>query len=108
MKFGPLDAFPPALVVAQAAAGVDVGWGNALLNSGALGLWVIYLVWRDKREGEKADKRHEDNLAQQKRVEEAFRSTTTAVITTMAGLQNLDESYSRLLKKIEEANETHI
>lgn len=76
-------------------------WVAALINYGALGLWVIYLVWRDNRETQKQDQRHQENLASQKKVEEAFQSVTTSLIVGFGAMKNIDQGYADLLKKIE-------
>lgn len=99
------DGLPSVLILAQtAAAASDHGGVNALWTYGPLGIWVAWMIYRDKRESDKQDKRHEENLAQQRRTEEALRTSTSIFITGMAGLQNLDESFSRLLKRIETEN----
>ncbi len=96
----------PSLIVAQSAAtAVDAGpWANTLINSGAIGCWLLYMLWRDKRDSEKQDKRHDENLAAMKKVENAFRVNTESIIVGIASLKTIDGGYAELLSKIRESN----
>lgn len=97
---------PPiaAFLLAQAANPAGIGWEGALVNYGALGLWVLWMLYRDKRESEKQDKRHEENLAAQKAIEKAFRTNTTSIIVVLSKLKNLDTTSLDILERIKADN----
>ena len=74
-------AFPFPIVLAEAvqtSMPVEFGW-RELINYGALGVWVGFMIYRDYRESIKQDKRHDENLAASKKIEEAFRNQTNLV-----------------------------
>ncbi len=96
----------PSLILAQSAAtAVEAGpWANTLINSGAIGCWLLYMLWRDNRETGKQEKRHEENLAAMRNVENAFRVNTESIIVGIASLKTIDGGYAELLAKIRESN----
>ncbi len=91
------------MLLAQAEL-VHAAWAPALINYGALGLWVIFMVWRDNRESIKQDKRHEEQITQQRRVEEAFRINTESIIISVSAMKTIDRGYAELLERIKADN----
>lgn len=103
-------AFPFPIVLAE-AVGAGFSWTQTLVVYGPLGLWVLWFVIRDKMdrderkiEKEAQERRHQENLAASKRIEEAFRTHTDLLIVGLAGMKTIDVAYSMLLEKIEKAN----
>src|ERR1043165_1061149 len=96
------DALPPILIMAQAEIHTPL---SGLATYGPLGLWVLWMLWRDSRESTKQDKRHDENLAAQKRVEEAIRTNTNSILAAMAGVRHLDSSFSEMLERIKADNQ---
>lgn len=102
-------AFPFSVVLAQATAAFS--WEQTLLVYGPLGLWVAWFVIRDRqerqeRQQERADlqKRHEENLAAMKKIEEAYRTHTDLLIVGLAAMKTIDLGYSGLLEKLKDSN----
>lgn len=93
----------PAFVLAQSEIGVG-GWYGALVNYGALGIWVAFMVYRDYRESQKQDKRHEENLSAFKKIEDAYRTNTDLLIVGLGAMKTIDAQYLSLLDKIRAAN----
>lgn len=103
-------AFPFPIVLAEVAT-VPFSWTQALLVYGPLGLWVAWFVIRDKldrdeRKQERIDleRRHQENLAASKAIEDAFRTNTNSIITGMAAMKHLDAAYAEILVRIKEDN----
>lgn len=103
-------ALPFAIVFAQAEVS-PFSWSQALLVYGPLGLWVLWFIVRDKmdrdeRTKERVDleRRHQENLAAQKAVENAFRTNTNSIITAMAATKHMDGAFTDLLERIKEDN----
>lgn len=96
----------PFFVTAEIVATPDFGSGfySALLNYGALGIWVAFMIYRDYRESNKQDKRHEENLEAFKRIEDAYRTNTDLMIVGLGGVKNMDSQYTALLEKLKSAN----
>lgn len=93
----------PILLAQMPGSGSDPWW-VPLANFGISGIMLGWFMWRDKRESEKQDKRHEENLAAQRAIEDAFRTNTTSIITSMAGVKHLDGVIADLLARIEQQN----
>lgn len=95
----------PLLVAAENHSNgvVEFGW-RELINYGALGIWVVFMIYRDYRESTKQDKRHEENLAASKRIEDAFRTNTESIIIGISGMQTLDDNYKKLLSTVRQHN----
>ena len=75
-----------------------------LLNAGVAGAMLVYFAVKDYRESGKQDQRHKENIEQSKAVESAIRIHSSLILTGMAGIKNLDSSYSELLEKLQKAN----
>lgn len=104
-------AFPFPVVLAQAVGMPAFSWTQALLVYGPLGLWVAWFVIRDKldreeRKQERIDleRRHSENLAAQRKVEDAFRTHTDLLIVGLAAIKTIDVGYTTLLEKIKANN----
>ena len=102
--------FPVAVFLAEVVA-APFSWTQTLVVYGPLGLWVLWFVIRDKMdrderraEKEAQERRHQENLAASKKIEEAFRTHTDLLIVGLAGMKTIDVAYSALLEKIEHAN----
>jgi hypothetical protein len=97
-------------VLAQAVA-PQFSWTQTLLVYGPLGLWVAWFVIRDRldreeRKQERADqeRRHQENLAAQRAVENAFRTNTNSIILAMAATKHMDAAFTDLLQRIKDDN----
>lgn len=109
-----VTAFPFPLWLAQLdVAASAFSWQQTLLVYGPLGLWVTWFILRDRldREERKMDRadterRHQENLAAQRAVEQAFRTNTNSIITAMAATKHMDGAFSELLERIKEDNAT--
>lgn len=82
-------------------------WSLTLANYGVAGIMLIWFMWRDKldrdeRKQNQADqeRRHMENLAANKRIEDGFRTTTASLIVGMGGMKSLDQNYQDLLAKL--------
>lgn len=100
-----IEYFPVLVMVTIAQAEVLGPWATALINYGALGLWVIFLVYKDKKEGEKRDIQHAENQISQKKIEEAFRATMVSLMVAVEGMKNMDSAFTELAKKVKHDNE---
>lgn len=79
-------------------------WWTPLSNLGVAGVIIGWFMYRDKRESEKQDVRHKENIEQQKQIADAFRNNTESIIIGISALQTLDESYAKLLSKVQQQN----
>lgn len=104
-------AFPFPVIIAEVTA-VPFSWTQTLLVYGPLGLWVAWFVIRDRldREERKQDRidherRHNENIAAQKAVENAFRTNTNSIILAMTATKHMDATLTDLMKRVQEDNE---
>lgn len=93
------------VTVAEALPGEP--WWNILINGGIATGVIGWFMWRDsldrkERKENQVDqeRRHNENLAAQKRIEDAFRTTTTSLIVGMGAMKSLDANYLELLSKV--------
>ena len=103
-------AFPFAIVFAEVNL-PQFSWTQTLLVYGPLGLWVAWFVIRDKldreeRKQERIDQErmHAENLAVQKRIEEAYRTHTDLLIVGLAAMKTIDVNYMVLLEKLKNSS----
>ena len=98
----------PIILLAETAntAQASPSWGLTLLNYGVAGVMLGWFMYRDKRESDKQDLRHKENLEQSKAIENAFRTNTTSIIVAVAATKNIDAGYAELLEKVRQENET--
>lgn len=97
-------AFAATFILAEAASVSAEPWAPTLLNYGIAGVMILWFMWRDKRDSETMDRRHAENLAAQKAVESAFRTTTTSIIVGMLAMKQIDGAYTDLLARIDGEN----
>lgn len=91
-------------LIAQIPVSPDPWW-TPLANFGIAGIVIGWFMWRDKRESERQDKRHTENLEQQRKIEDAFRTNTTSIIVALSALKSLDIAHSDLVASLKHANE---
>lgn len=60
-------------------------------------MWMLY---RDKRESDKTDLRHQEHMDQQKKIEKSFQRCITAITVTMEGMKSMDRAYLELAAKL--------
>ena len=103
----------PFLILAEASEPAGGNWSLTLANYGVAGIMLIWFMWKDKldrdeRKQAQADqeRRHGDNIAQQKKIEDAFRTTTDSLIIGMSAMKTLDTSYLDLLSRMKASNGT--
>ena len=101
----------PFLIAADAASVSNDSWAFTVANYGVATGMLTWFMWRDKldrdeRRQEKSDqqKRHEENLAASKKIEEAFRNQTNLLIVGLAAMKTIDAGYASLLEKIKNTN----
>lgn len=94
----------PFLLLAEASTATD-SWVITMLNYGVAGVMLLWFMWRDKRESEKQDLRHRENLEQQKRIEDAFRTNTNSIMVGMGAIKHLDGAYTEMLARIKIEND---
>lgn len=92
----------PLFLIAEVATNTSATLSPWLTlgNYGVLGIWLWYMIARDKKESEKQDKRHEDNLEAQKKVEEAFKTCITSITIAVEGMKSMDRAYAELAAKL--------
>lgn len=93
----------PFMLIAEASSTTE-SWAITLLNYGVAGVMLIWFMYRDKRESDKQDTRHRENLEASKAIENAFRTNTESIIVGLAAMKTVDLGYSELLNKIRESN----
>lgn len=98
-------AYPFIVIFAQATADASYSWVLALLNYGALGVWVWWFIQRDKAEREAQERRHQENISAQKAVESAFRTNTNSLLVGMAAMKHLDATYTEILARVKSEND---
>jgi hypothetical protein len=98
----------PYLLIAQADS---TGVWSGLSTYGPLGLWVLWMIYRDNREAKIREdeaklqqQRHEENLTAMKRMESAMRTNTDSMIAGIAGLRSMDGAFQNLLSQMKEQN----
>lgn len=99
------------MVMIAGASTASDSWAITLLNYGVAGSMLLWFMWKDKldredRRQEKTDqeRRHQENLAAQKAVENAFRTNTNSVIVSMSALKHLDGAYTDMLARVQSDN----
>lgn len=97
------DAIVPMVIVAEATAAEISPWA-ALASFGPLGLWVMWMLYRDNRESAKQDAQHHENQVAMKRIEDAFRTNTDLLIVGLAAMKTIDQNYLALLDRIKASN----
>lgn len=104
----------PIVMIAGASTASD-SWAITLANYGVAGTMLLWFMWKDKldredRKQEKTDqeRRHQENLAAQKAVENAFRTNTTSVVIGMSALKHLDGAYTDMLARVKADNSANL
>ena len=89
----------PFLMLAEAATNTE-NWVQTLANYGVAGIMLAWFMWRDKQDRDERERRHMENLTAQRRIEDAFRTTTDSLIVGLSSIKNLDAGYSELLARL--------
>jgi len=104
-------AAPIVIFLAEVASTLPFSWEQALLVYGPLGLWVTWFIIRDMKDREERkqdridmERRHQENLAAQRAVENAFRTNTNSIIVGMAATKHMDGAFTELLERIKADN----
>lgn len=100
----------PALILAQASSTpIPFSWAQALAQYGALGLWLLWFVVRDRsdREDRKLaiadqERRHADNIKVQKEQTKALNLMTQAMMLEVIATRHMDSSIKELADKLKE------
>lgn len=93
----------PFMLIAEASSATE-SWAITLLNYGVAGVMLIWFMYRDKRESDKQDTRHRENLEASKAIEDAFRTNTNSIITAMSAIKHMDIAYQEIFVRIKEDN----
>lgn len=88
------------VILAEAATNAE-NWGQTLANYGVAGIMLAWFMWRDKLDRDERERRHNENIAQQRKIEDAFRTTTDSLIVGLSSVKHLDAGYSELLTKLQ-------
>lgn len=65
---------------------------------------LIWFVWRDNRDSKKRDEQHKENIEQQRRVEDAYRTSAEIQVIGLQAMKNIDKGYSDLLAQVAQQN----
>lgn len=102
----------PLLLLAE-TANPGEPWWNLLINGGIATGVIGWFMWRDKQDREERkqaqadhERRHNDHIAQQKKIEDAFRTTTDSLIIAMSAMKTIDNGYADLLARMKATNGT--
>lgn len=101
----------PFFVLAQIATEPSFSWFQSLPQFGVCGLWILWFIIRDKLDREERklertdlERRHQENLAAQRAVENAFRTNTNSVILGMSALKHLNGAFEDMLDRVKSDN----
>lgn len=92
------------MILAEAAITSPDSWGLTAANYGVAIAMLGWFMWRDKLDREERERRHSENIAQSKRIEDAFRINTDSLIVGISAMKSIDQSYSELLDKMKAIN----
>ena len=66
---------------------------------------IGWFMWREKRDVERQEARHRDNLEAQQRIASAFSTNTTALMIAVEGMKSMDRAYAELAAKLKASTE---
>lgn len=92
------------ILLSQATLETVPPWLGPLANGSIAAGMLIWFVWRDNRDSKKRDEQHKENIEQQRRVEDAYRTSAEIQVIGLQAMKNIDKGYSDLLAQVAQQN----